>query len=84
MKAFEAVGSVKNAEVVVRYRAFAGLGLAHEEQKEWKAALVAYEAAARTSDATLRDWARQRATAMKNRLGSATPPAVKPKSGSGS
>jgi TolA-binding protein len=84
VKAFEAVGSVKSAEIVVRYRALGGLGLAHEEQKEWKAALAAYEAAARSPDATLRDWARQRATAVKNRLGSATPSAVKPKSGSGS
>jgi TolA-binding protein len=80
-KAFESVATVKNAEAAVRYRAFAGLGLAREEQKDWKAALAAYEAASRAPDATLRDWATQRAAAMKSRLGSATP---KGKSGSGS
>ncbi len=83
-KAFEAVGAVKSAETSVRYRALAGLGLAHEEQKEWKAALAAYEAAARAPDATLRDWARQRAAAVKSRLSNAAPAPSKPKSGSGS
>jgi TolA-binding protein len=81
VKAFESVADVRNAEAVVRYRALAGLGLAREEQKEWKAALTAYQAASRTPDATLRDWATQRAAAMKKRLGSATP---KPKAGGGS
>ena len=53
----------------MRYRALAGLGLAREEQKEWKAALTAYEAVASQSpDSTLRDWARERATAMKSQL----------------
>jgi TolA-binding protein len=72
-KAFESVVAVKNVEAAVRYRALAGLGLAREEQKDWKAALSAYEAASRTPDATLRDWARQRAAAMKSRLGAAPP-----------
>jgi len=68
-KAFEAVGAVGDVEVGVRYRALAGLGLAREEQKDWKAALAAYEAVAgRSPDSTLRDWARQRVTAMKNQL----------------
>ena len=83
-KAFEAVGAVKSAEASVRYRALGGLGLAHEEQKEWKAALAAYEAAARAPDATLREWARQRAASVKSRLSNATPAPTKPKSGSGS
>jgi len=69
VKAFEAVGAVGDVEAGVRYRALAGLGLAREEQKEWKAALAAYEAVAgRSPDATLRDWARERVTAMKNQL----------------
>ncbi len=80
-KAFEATVAVKSAEAAIRYRAYAGLGLAREEQKEWKAALSAYEAAERTPDAALRDWARQRAAAMKSRLSNAT---SKPKTGSGS
>jgi TolA-binding protein len=80
-KAFESVVAVKNVEAAVRYRALAGLGLAREEQKDWKAAFTAYEAASRTPDATLRDWAKQRAAAMKSRLGNATP---KSKAGAGS
>jgi TolA-binding protein len=80
-KAFESAVAVKSAEAAVRYRAFAGLGLAREEQKEWKAALAAYEAAGRAPDVALRDWAQQRAAAMKIRLSNAAP---KPKTGSGS
>jgi TolA-binding protein len=68
-KAFEAVGTIGDVEAGVRYRALAGLGLAREEQKDWKAALAAYEAVAgRSPDVTLRDWARERVTAMKNQL----------------
>jgi TolA-binding protein len=78
-KAFEAVGTVDDVDAGTRYRALAGLGLAREEQKEWKAALAAYEAVAgRSPDTTLREWARERATAMKNQLKpSATPPTPK-------
>jgi TolA-binding protein len=78
-KAFETVGTVDNVDAGTRYRALAGLGLAREEQKEWKAALSAYEAVAgRSPDTTLRDWARERAAAMKNQLkSSAAPPAEK-------
>lgn len=75
-KAFEAVRSIGDAEAGVRYRALAGLGLAREEQQEWKAALAAYEAVAKSSpDTTLRDWARERATAMKARLAKPAAPA---------
>ncbi len=85
-KAFEAAGAVPNVDVAVRFRALAGLGLAHEEQREWKPALTAYEAVAGESpDATLRDWAKERAKAIKQRLASAEdpptgrkPPAKKP------
>jgi TolA-binding protein len=79
-KAFEAVGAVNDVEAGTRYRALAGLGLAREEQKEWKSALTAYEAVAgRSPDTSLRDWARERAAAMKAQLGKTTPaPAPKP------
>jgi TolA-binding protein len=80
-KAFESVVAIKNAEAAVRYRAYAGLGLAREEQKDWKAALAAYESASRTPDAALRDWAIKRVAAMKTHLGVAGP---KPKRGAGS
>ena len=68
-KAFETVRALNDVDAGVRYRALAGLGLTREEQQDWKAALAAYEAVVnRSPDATLRDWARDRATAMKSRL----------------
>jgi TolA-binding protein len=92
-KAFEAVGAVKTVEPSVRYRALAGLGLAREEQQDFKAALTAYETvAARGPDDTLRQWARDRAASVKARMTTApappTPndrkptPATKPKGSS--
>src|SRR5207247_7537456 len=81
-KAFEASADVKTADAAVRYRALAGLGLAREEQREWRSALVAYESvAAKSPDPTLRDWAKERVAAVKQRMSSGGP-AVKPKSGS--
>jgi TolA-binding protein len=80
-KAFETVGTVSGVETGVRFRALAGLGLAREEQQSWKAALAAYEAvAARSPDATLRDWARERAGAVKARLSNPAPSKPAPKS----
>jgi len=80
-KAFETVGTVSGVETGVRFRALAGLGLAREEQQSWKAALAAYEAvAARSPDATLRDWARERAGAVKARLSNPAPGKPAPKS----
>ncbi len=80
-KAFEAVGAVKSVEAATRYRALAGLGLAREQLQDPKAALAAYEqVAAKSPDATLRDWARDRATAIKGRL----PKTPSPKAGGGS
>src|SRR5439155_1278020 len=65
-KSFEAVGSVKNLEAADRYRALAGLGLAREQLGEIRAALAAYDAVATKSpDATLRNWARDRAAARR-------------------
>ncbi len=84
-KAFQSALAVKNLEPAIRYRALAGLGLAHEEQREWRAALTAYESvASRSPDATLRDWARERAAAVKSRLAppASDRPKAKPRSGS--
>ena len=81
-KAFEAAADVKTADAAVRYRALAGLGLAREEQREWRSALVAYESvAAKSPDPTLRDWAKERVAAVKQRLSNGGS-AAKPKSGS--
>jgi TolA-binding protein len=79
-KAFETVGAVNDVEAGARYRALAGLGLAREEQKEWRAALTAYEAVAgRSPDSSLRDWARERVAAMKSQLGKSSPAPASPK-----
>jgi len=68
-KSFETVGAVKNLEAGDRYRALAGLGLAREQLGELRAALTAYESvASKSPDVTLRDWARDRAAAVKARL----------------
>jgi TolA-binding protein len=69
-KSFEGVGAVKNLEAGDRYRALAGLGLAREELGELRQALDAYESvASKSPDSTLRNWARDRAAAVKGRLG---------------
>ena len=50
-------------------RGFGEAHLAHEELQAWDAALADYEAVAKgSSDSTLRDWARERASAVKARL----------------
>jgi tetratricopeptide (TPR) repeat protein len=68
-KAFEAVGTIPDVDISSRFRALAGLGLAREEQKEWKAALAAYETVATKSpDTTLRDWARDRVAEVKRQM----------------
>lgn len=88
-KAFEAVGAVKSVEAGTRYRALAGVGLAREQLNDPRAALAAYEqVAAKSPDATLRDWARDRAAALRNRVPKAPPPKAPkppaPKAGGGS
>jgi TolA-binding protein len=65
-KSFEAVGGIKSLEAGDRYRALAGLGLAREQLGEIRAALAAYDAvASKSPDATLRNWARDRAAAVR-------------------
>ena len=77
VKAFEGVKSVEGVDAAVRYRALAGQGLAHEELKEWKPALTAYEAvASKSPDPALRDWAQERVKAVKTKIPGA--PAEKP------
>jgi TolA-binding protein len=78
-RAFEGVGAIKNAPGQARYRGLAGLGLAREELKDWRAALAAYEAvAAKSPDATLRDWAKDRVKAVRAQM-TAAPPDRRPK-----
>jgi TolA-binding protein len=69
VKAFEGVAAIADAEASLRYRALAGVGLVREEQQDWRAALTAYESvASQADDPTLRDWARERASAVKSRI----------------
>lgn len=69
VKAFEGVRNVEGVEAGVRYRALAGLGLAHEKLQAWRPALTAYEAVAgKSPDAGLREWAQQRVKAVKAQL----------------
>jgi TolA-binding protein len=71
-KAFEGVTAVEGIDAGVRYRAVAGLGLAHEERQQWRPALTAYESvASKSPDAALRDWAQERAKVVKGRLATA-------------
>jgi len=65
-KSFESVERVKNLDPGDRYRALAGLGLAREQLGEIRGALQAYDAvASKSPDATLRNWARDRAAAVR-------------------
>ena len=69
VKAFDGVRDVEGVEASVRYRALAGLGLAHEELQQWRPALTAYEAVAgKSPDAGLREWAQERVKTVKARL----------------
>jgi TolA-binding protein len=75
VKAFEGVAATDGVDAAVRYRALAGLGLAHEEQQNLKPALAAYEAVAgKSPDAALREWAQERVKAVKGRLTKAPAP----------
>jgi TolA-binding protein len=79
VKAFEGVVTVDGVDAAVRYRALAGLGLAHEEQQNLKPALSAYEAVAgKSPDPSLREWAQERVKAVKARLTKAPPAAKTP------
>jgi TolA-binding protein len=66
IRALEAAATVRGVEPSVRFRALAGRGLAHEEQRQWSEALRLYEEVAQGSpDDTLKRWARDRAAAVK-------------------
>jgi TolA-binding protein len=69
LKAFQSAVDLGLTDSPLHYRALAGVGLAHEDQREWAQALKAYEVVARESpDRTLKQWAGGRLAEMKNRL----------------
>jgi TolA-binding protein len=73
-KAFEGALGMSGLEDPMRNRALAGIGLAREEQRDWRGAMTAYDQVAENSqDATLRDWARDRFNAVKARLDAPAP-----------
>ncbi len=80
-KAFEAVTVLRKVDGTLRYRALAELGMVREGQKNPRAAIAAYELVANDSpDPALRDWARERAEALRARLEQtpAASPSTKP------
>ena len=80
-KAFEAVGVVRKVDGALRYRALAALGIAREGQRNDRGAVEAYEAVSQSSpDPALRDWARDRANALRLRLEQNPTAAPAPKS----
>lgn len=84
-KSFEAVTVLRKVDGALRYRALAELGMAREGQKNMRAAITAYELVANDSpDPALRDWARERAEALKARLEQtpAASPSTKPRKSS--
>ncbi len=69
LQAFQAAVEAPGQEPALRFRALAGSGLAHEEQKQWAQAAKYYdEVAAKSPDKTLQTWAKQRLAAIQPRL----------------
>ena len=62
--AFKSATEAPAIESALRYRALAGTGLAHEEQRQWSQAARFYEEAAKSPDKTLSSWAKERLAAV--------------------
>jgi TolA-binding protein len=84
--AFKSATDASAIEPALRYRALAGTGLAHEEQRQWAQAAKFYEEAAKSPDKTLSSWAKERLAAVnasgKSESGAAAPKASPKSSGS--
>ncbi len=69
LPAFQAAAKTPGLEPPLHFRALAGSGLAHEDQKQWAQAAKYYEdVAERSPDKTLADWARKRRAAIATHL----------------
>ncbi len=80
LTAFRAAADTPGLDAALRYRALAGSGLVHEEQRQWPQAAKYYEeVAAKSPDKTLQAWAKQRLAA----IGPSLSPAPKGSTGSG-
>ncbi len=69
MQAFKSAAEAPGQEPALRFRALAGAGLAHEEQRQWREAARYYdEVAAKSPDKTLRAWAKERSAVVAAKL----------------
>ena len=78
ISAFKSATDAPALDPALRYRALAGTGLAHEEQRQWSQAAKFYdEVASKSPDKTLASWAKERLAAVNASLksGSAEPKA---------
>ena len=81
LQAFQSAAEAPGQDPALHFRALAGSGLAHEEQKQWAQAAKYYdEVATKSPDKTLQSWAKQRLAAIQPRLKPApeNKPAPKP------
>jgi TolA-binding protein len=69
LPAFQAAADTPGLEPALHFRALAGSGLAHEDQKQWAQAAKYYEdVAERSPDKTLATWAKTRRAAIAAKL----------------
>jgi TolA-binding protein len=69
LPAFQAAADTPGLEPALHFRALAGTGLAHEDQKQWAQAAKYYEDVAEKSpDKTLANWAKTRRAAIATHL----------------
>jgi TolA-binding protein len=69
LPAFQAAADTSGLEPALHFRALAGTGLAHEDQKQWAQAAKYYEdVAERSPDKTLAKWAKTRRAAIATHL----------------
>ena len=69
LPAFQAAADTPGLEPALHFRALAGTGLAHEDQKQWTQAAKYYEEVAeRSPDKTLATWAKTRRAAIAANL----------------
>jgi TolA-binding protein len=80
LPAFQAAADTAGLEPALHFRALAGSGLAHEDQKQWAQAAKYYEEVAeRSPDKTLAGWAKTRRAAIAKNLKPAPKAAEKKK-----
>jgi TolA-binding protein len=78
ISAFKSAADAPALDAGMRYRALAGTGLAHEEQRQYKQAARFYEeVAAKSPDKTLASWAKERLAAVNEAARAEAAPAPK-------